>query len=90
MKGDAEKCHLNLNKNKSVDFQLSGSLTQKSNCEKMWGLKIDCKLTFHEHVKTLCGKVNNTLTSLASAASYMSVEGKKMLMNSFFNAQFHY
>ena len=56
----------------------------------MLGVKIDYKLDFGEHVKTLCSKANNKLRALARATPYMSVEKKKILMNSFFNAQFNY
>ena len=56
----------------------------------MLGVKIDYKLNFDEHVKTLCSKANNKLRALARAIPYMSVEKKKILMSSFFNAQFNY
>ena len=56
----------------------------------MLGVKIDYKLNFDEHVKTLCSKANNKLRALARTTPYMSVEKKKILMNSFFNAQFNY
>ena len=90
MKGNTEKCHLIMSTDKSVNFQLGGSLTERSNCEKILGVRIDYKLNFHEHVKTLCSKENNKLRALARATPYMSVEKKKILMNSFFNAQFNY
>ena len=53
----------------------------------MLGVKIDYKLNFDEHVKTLCSKANNKLRALARVTPYMSVEKKKILMNSLFNAQ---
>ena len=56
----------------------------------MSGVKIDYKLNFDEHVKTLCSKANKKLRALARTTPYMSVEKKKILMNSFFNAQFNY
>ena len=57
---------------------------ERSDCEKMLGVKIDYKLNFDEHMKTLCSKANNKLRALARATPYMSVEKKKILMNSFF------
>ena len=68
--------------NESVNFQL-GSLIERSDCEKILGVKIDYKLNFHEHVKTFCSKTNNKLKRLARATPYMNVEKKKILMNSF-------
>ena len=56
----------------------------------MLEVKIDYKLNFDEHVKTLCSKANNKLRVLVTATPHTNVEKKKILMNSFFNAQFNY
>ena len=56
MKGNAEKCNLIMSTDESVDFQLGASLIERSECEKMLGVKIDYKLNFDEHGKTLCCK----------------------------------
>ena len=53
------------------------------------GLKIDYKLNFDNNVNSLCKKANNKLRALARATPYMNIEKKKLLMNSFFNAQFN-
>ena len=90
MKGNTEKCHLIMSTDQSVNFQPGGSLIERSDYEKILGVKIDYKLHFDEHVKTLCSKANNKLRALARTTPYMSVEKKKILMNSFFNAQFNY
>ena len=90
MKGNTEKCHLIMSTDQSLNFQLGGLLIEISDCEKMLGVKIDYKLNFDEHVKTLCSKSNNKLRALARTTPYMSVDQKKILMNSFFNAQFNY
>ena len=90
MKGNTEKCHLIMSTDQSVNFQLGGSLIERSDCEKMLGVKINYKLNFDKHVKTLWSKANNKLRALARTTPYMSVEKKKILMNSFFNAQFNY
>ena len=90
MKGNTEKCHLIMSTDQTVNFQFGGSLIERSDCEKMLGVKIDYKLNFDEYVKTLYCKANNKLRALARATPYMSVEKKKILMNSLFNAQFNY
>ena len=71
----------------SVNFRLGGSLIERSDREKMLGVKTDYKLNFNEHVKTICSKANNKLRASARATPYMSVEKKKILI---FNAQFNY
>ena len=90
MKGNPEKCHLIMSTDQSVNVQLGGSLIERSDCEKMLGVKIDYKLNFDEHVKTLCSKANNKLRALARATPYMSIEKRKILMNSFFNEWLNY
>ena len=80
MKGNTGKCHLIMSTDQSVNFQLGGSLIERSDCENMLGVKIDYKLDFDEHVKTLSNKANNKLTALARATLYMSAEEKKILM----------
>ena len=37
----------------SVNFKFGGSLIERSNCEKILGIKSDYKLNFDKHVKTL-------------------------------------
>ena len=56
----------------------------------MLGVKIDYKLNFDKHVETLCSNANNKLKALAKATPYMNAEKKKIVMNTFFNAQFNY
>ena len=90
MKGNAEKSHLTMSTNESVDFQLGGSLGDGSDCEKMLEVKTDCKLNFDELVKNLCSEANNKLRALEKATPHMSVEKKKKVMNSFFNLQVNY
>ena len=90
MKGNTENCHLIMSTDQSVNFQFGDSLIERNDCEKMLGVKIDYKLNFDEHVKTLCSKANNKLRVLARTTPYMSVEKKKILINSILNAQFNY
>ena len=63
MKGNTEKCHFIISIDQSLNFQLGCSVIERSNCEKMLGVKTDYKLNFEEHVKTLCSKANNKLTA---------------------------
>ena len=66
----------------SVNFQLCSSLIETSNCEKMLGVKIDCK---HDFDETSYSKAYNKMRALTRATPYMRVETKKkILMNSFF------
>ena len=56
MKGNTDKCHLIMSANSATELQIGDSLIKTSNCEKLLGVKIDYKLTFDEHVNSLCKK----------------------------------
>ena len=90
MKGNTGKCHLIMSTNNNPEIQVGDSLIKAIDCEKLLGLKIDYKLNFDDHVNSLCKKANSKLRALARATPYMNIEKKKLLMNSFFNAQFNY
>ena len=90
MKRNTDKCPLIVSTDEPIEIRVSESLIKSSPCEKLLVIKIDNKLNFDTHVKGLCTKANNKLRALARATSYMSLEKKKLLMNSFFNAQFNY
>ena len=90
MKGNTDQCHLIMSTNNATELQIGDSSIKTSNCEKLLGVKIDYKLTFDEHVNSLCKKANSKLRALARTTPYMNIEKRKLLMNSFFNAQFNY
>ena len=90
MKRNTDKCHLIVSTDEPIEIQVGESLIKNSTCEKLSGVKIDNRLNFDTHVKGLCKKANNKFIALARVAPYMSLETKKLLMNSFFNAQFNY
>ena len=85
MKENADKCHLIVSTDEPIEIRVGESLIKSSTCEKLLGINIDNKLDFDTHVKGLCTRVNNKLRALARATQYMSLEKKKLLMNSFFN-----
>ena len=90
IESNTKKSSLIMSTYQSVNFQLAGSLIKRSDCEKMLGLKIDYKLNFDEHMKTLHNKANNILTALDRATPHMNIEKTKILMNLFSNVQFNY
>ena len=65
-------------------------MKQLITCEKLLGVKIHCKLTFDNDVAKLCKRANNKLRALARDTPDMTIEKRKLLMNSFFNAQPNY
>ena len=85
MRGNAEQCHLKMNTKKLIGIKLGRLLIVISDCEKTLAVKIDYKLNFDEHVKTLC-RANNKLRALARA---MSVEKNKILITIFSTHSFN-
>ena len=90
MKGNIDTCHLIMSTNNTTELKVRDSLVKTSTCEKLLSVKIDYKLTFDNHVSNLCKKANNKLRALVRATSYMTIEKRKLLMNSIFNAQLNY
>ena len=90
MKVNTGKCHLIVSTDEPIEIRVGESLIKNSTCEKLLDVKIDNKLNVDIHVKGICTKANNKLRAFARATSYMSLEKKKLLMTSFFNAQFDY
>ena len=90
MKGNTDKCHLIVSTDEPIEIRVGESLIKNSTCEKLLDIKIDNKLNFDTHAKDLYKTANNKLRALKRATPYMSLGKKKLLMNSFFNAQFNY
>ena len=56
----------------------------------MLGVNIDSKLNYDCLINHLCNKTSKKLRALARVTPYMTLEKKKIVMNSFFNAHFNY
>ena len=90
MKANEEKCHLLLSKNSSVSIKIKDTKVKNSACEKLLGIQIDNKLNFESHLNGLCKKASSKIHALARISPYLNQCKKKILMNSFFTAQFGY
>ena len=61
MKGNTDKCHLLLSKNESSEIHICDSIVESSTCEKLFGIKIDSKPCFDDHIQDICNKANRKL-----------------------------
>ena len=69
MRGNTDNCQLVTSTKNAPELQIGDSLIKTSSCKQLLGVKIDYKLIFDEHVKSL----HNELRALNSATPYMNM-----------------
>ena len=90
METNEDKCHLIISTNEPNEIQIGDFSISNSASEKFLGINIDSKHNFDCHVNHIYHKENEKFRSIARVTPYMTLEKKKIVMNSFFNAQFNY
>ena len=65
-------------------FNVEGIEISNSKCEKWLGINIYCKLTFHNHVKSLPKKLSRKRNALSRVAYQLDFNQWKLLMIVFF------
>ena len=71
--------------NDRVSMNVDGFKIDKSNTEKLFGVKFDKKLTFDDHISDICKKAGRKISDLARVTPYMGIAKKSILMNAFFH-----
>ena len=89
MKANAEKWHLLVTRDTDVTAKI-GEFDVKNSREKLLGVKIDSKLSFENHVSSLCKKASQKLHALARVVNFMDLAKRKSLMKAFITSQFNY
>ena len=90
MKANADKCHLLVTRDTDVTTKI-GELDVKDSREvELLGVKIDGKLSFENHVSSLCKKASQKLHALARVINFMDLAKCKSLMKAFITSQFNY
>ena len=92
LKANPDKFHLILSeRNTEQDFiQIQQFKILNSSCKKLLGITIDNKLSFDEHVTSLCSKASQKLHALIRVARFMTLHQKRTIMRAFINSQFGY
>ena len=90
LKSNADKCHLFVSTNDRVSMNVDGFKIDKSDTEKLLGVKFDKKLAFDDHISDICIKAGRKISALARITPYMVIAKKCMLVNAFFTSQFSY
>ena len=51
MKGNEDECHVLISTDETVQANIGVAHINNSKCEKLLGIKIDCKLSFDNHME---------------------------------------
>ena len=86
-----EKFHLLLSEKEcNVSININGSVVNNSESQKLLGIQIDSKLSFDNHISSICSKASQKLHALARVSNFMTVQQRKTILNSFILSQFGY
>ena len=91
MKRNANKCHLLVSLNNTVNIRVENFDIKYSDCEKLLvGVKFDHKLTLNSLISDLCKKASKNVHALARVTPYMNISKRRIIVNAFFKSQFSY
>ena len=88
MQANPEKCHLLMSVNRPATITIGEHTISNSYWEKWFGVKIDGRLNYNNHLETIIKKPSQKVYALARIAPYMLK--KTLLMNAFFKSRFSY
>ena len=90
MKMNEDKSHLLVfgNKDDEATVNISGSLIEECDKEKLLGVALDKKLNFKTHMNDLCKKATQKLHALARVSRYMETRQLELTRTSFVMSHF--
>ena len=74
------------NENAVIDYKQIKSVPSV----ELLGIQLDDKLNFSQHISNICKSAANRLNALIRLQKFLSFEEKKVLINSYFMANFNY
>ena len=80
----------NSNMEDQYTLNIDGNQVNSEKSVKLLGISIDNKLSFEEHVSSLCKKASNQLNAISRLHRYLGFKEKEILINSFVYANFNY
>ena len=90
MKTNSEKSHILFSRNDNVSDNIDGHTIIFENKNELLGIILDSKLTFEDHINSLCKKASQKLSALARKAPYMCLEKRGTVMEAYIISQFGY
>ena len=73
-----------------TSVNINGFQTTNNTEEELVGIKFDSKLSFENHVSSLCKKASETLHALTRIVNYMNLSKRIAFMKTFVISQFNY
>ena len=64
----------------SYPFNINGPTINSENSAKLFGIEIDNKLPFEQHISTLCNKASNQLNAIGRIQKFMGLRKKKFFL----------
>ena len=89
MEANPGKYHLLLS-NKSPEVVCIGIQITSSTAETQLGITIESELNFENHLSAICNKVSRKINALGRIASYISLEKRRIMLETFIESQFNY
>ena len=90
MKVNPGKCHILLSTKNPTDVHLEGACITSSSCEKLLGITKGSDLKFDQHISDLCNKVSKDINALCRIRSYMSLEKRRIVTETFVEQKLNY
>ena len=73
-----------------VSFCISEHILKHIRCVKLLGVKIDDRLSFDDHISSICLRVSYQINGLRRIMKYMAIENRISIYNEFLAANFTY
>ena len=73
-----------------VTFCISESILTPASCVKLLGVKIYDRLSFDDHISSICLRVSHQINGLRRINKYMTIETRISIYNAFLSANFTY
>ena len=78
MKRKEDKCQVLLSTEETVQVNIGTAGVNNIKCEKLLGVKIDCKLIFDDHIGNICKKAGAKLNALTRVVQHVNTEKKAL------------
>ena len=90
MKANPGKVHIFPSNMKTDKVRINDLVLTSNVEEKLLGITLDSELKFEKHITDICNKASQKIQVLSRITSYMSLNKRRLLMNTFVESQFNY